>query len=219
MALWPDWCQKGDKSVWPGWVIHPPWYLGHGVSPIQTTWIEREWGVHHGGNLGTVTKTERIVDTGQVKAVINLTWFSDYLLCRNLVSHLNSLAHSFSSIKWEIGLESIEESFEGFVRTLSWAPSPEILTWAQEFDFLSSTWWRWCWSGDHTWSNMGLDDDSVPDILWVMGNLHFETPSWEFSFCPCCGKQYKQDKNIRTTGVNSQFASHHWEYWPNRMLL
>lgn len=43
-ALWPGWCQKGDKSVWPGWVIHPPWYLGRGVSPIQTTWIEREWG-------------------------------------------------------------------------------------------------------------------------------------------------------------------------------
>lgn len=181
-------------------------------------------GYTTGKTWGLLPKLKEFVDTGQVKPVISFTWLSYYLLCRNLVSHLNSLAHSFSSIKWEIQAREHRRilwriCWDSFLGPIPRDSDSIGLKWAQEFAFLSSTWWRWCWSGDHTRSNMGLDDDSVPGILWVMENLHSETPSWEFCFCPCCGKQHKLDKNTRTTGANSQLGSHHWEYWPNRMLL
>lgn len=112
-------------SHWPGWSRrHEPWLCSQvgvrvvtkqfhevgsctrpeiwecGVSPIQTTGTERGSGGYPREKLGAVTKSERAMDVGQVNpTVFHSTWLSYYLLCRNLVSHLNSLGPSFLTYK------------------------------------------------------------------------------------------------------------------------
>ena len=71
-----------------------------GLAPSKPHEQKEDEGGYPRENLGAVTKSERAMDVGQVKpTVFHSTWLSYDLLCRNLVSHLNSLGHSFLTYK------------------------------------------------------------------------------------------------------------------------